>query len=102
MKIPDWIEKKERAVCIRVRVVPGKKCSCIVAMRPSSIVIHIHGKPKQGEANEALLEYLSNLFQNDRVQIIKGHRSQSKCVLIPDVSPEYIAEKIYENYKEPL
>jgi len=49
------------------------------------IHISLHAKPHKGEANEELIEYLSDYFHlpKTKIQLLRGEHGRNKQVLFP-------------------
>jgi len=66
---------------LNVRVVPNAKQDKIVQEK-DRLKVYLSAKPVEGEANRALIEYLSQYFKvkNNQVKIIRGEKSRNKLV----------------------
>jgi len=71
---------------IRIKVFPGAKRQEIIKKRKDSFDIKVKAKPKQGKANEEMIETLADHFNvpEDRVRIIRGFKWRNKIVEILD------------------
>ena len=74
---------------IKVKIKPGSKRSRVIESKDmfDDIVYKVSVKslPKNGEANEEMLEVLGDYFDvpKSHIQIKSGHTSRNKVVLIP-------------------
>ena len=71
---------------ITVRVVPNAKENRIVKESEEKLRVYIREKPREGRANKALIELLSEFFgaEKSRIRIVKGLKSREKVVEIAD------------------
>lgn len=74
---------------IKVKIKPGSKRSRVIESKDmfDDIVYEVRVKslPKNGEANDEMLEVLAEYFDvpKTHIQIKSGHTSRNKIVLIP-------------------
>ena len=69
---------------INVRVIPRAAKNAVGGWRSDALVIRLAAPPVEGAANDALVDYLAELFEQPRrsVQILSGHKSRDKRVKI--------------------
>ncbi|KAI4317134.1 hypothetical protein L6164_025033 [Bauhinia variegata] len=102
-----------------VSVKPNNLPSCIRSMSPSSVAITIHAKPgsktasvtdisdeavgvqidapaRDGEANAALLDYISSVLgvKRRQVSIGTGSKSRDKTVIVEDVTVQHVFDSL--------
>ena len=70
---------------IRIFAKPNAKNSTLIEIDEQGIHIALHAKPKQGEANKELINFLSTLINLPKSQITlqKGAGSRYKHVKVP-------------------
>ena len=69
---------------IQVTVKPGAKCQKIVVSDDGSLVVYLHARAHDGEANVALIRALSDYYGVSKscIEILKGQKSHQKVVEI--------------------
>lgn len=80
-----WFQVESQKVRINIIVKPNAKKTAFLGISEHGILISLHKRPRQGEANKELISYLSKLFQVPKTQIIlqRGERSRYKQVIVP-------------------
>lgn len=78
---------------LNIRVIPRAAKNAVGGRRGDAIVIRLAAPPVDGAANEALIDYLAQLFEVPRrdIEILSGHKSRDKRVNIqglPDAAVE--------------
>jgi hypothetical protein len=90
----------KKGAAIAVRVTPrATKNQIIGALSDGTIKIHIATAPTEGQANEELIEYLSNILgiPKDRIEVVAGDTGRDKLVSVLDMDSETLHRKIVEN-----
>jgi len=81
----------ESGCTVTVEVVPGAKRTEISGVNPwrTSLGVRVAAPASEGEANDALIEFLASRLCVPRgsIRIVRGQRSRLKTVFLP-VSPE--------------
>lgn len=81
-------------VTLAVRAQPGAKKTAILGIygehEAAQLKIAVHAPPTEGRANEALIEFLAEVFDLSKraVELQSGQLSRSKVFLIRGVSME--------------
>ncbi|MEL7562317.1 DUF167 domain-containing protein [Dehalogenimonas sp. 4OHTPN] len=78
------------------RVQPGAKQTEVVGFYADSIKIKVAAVPQKGNANAALIEYLSSELglPKDAIQIIRGHFGRNKSVSFEGLTPEEVKRRL--------
>lgn len=73
---------------LAVRVIPRASKNAVGGRRGDALVIRLAAPPVEGAANDALVQYLAQLFDQPRrnVTILSGHTSRDKRVSIDGIS----------------
>lgn len=82
------LRQTTNGVLLDCHVTPRAKRSSVKGERNGALAIALGAPPVDGKANEALIEFiagLANVSKSD-VEIVKGHCSRSKTLLIQRVS----------------
>ena len=95
--------KSQYVPCLRLLVKPGQKSSAkgrIIAVNEESIHIAVSARAHNGEANEMLLQLLSEKLQvpKSKFQIVHGGASPRKVVVLKDIKGDIskFAESIHQ------
>ncbi len=95
-----WFSIQNQQVKIRIFAKPNAKKTAFLGFSEKGLLISIHAKPHKGAANLALVEFLAQLLQLPKTQIIllKGENSRVKQVLVPLTTnvQKFINQKIEE------
>lgn len=80
-----WFRIQNQQVKINILVKPNAKKTTIIKIENQELIISLHAKPHQGEANKELISYLAKLLKLPKKQVIleRGETSRHKLVLIP-------------------
>jgi uncharacterized protein (TIGR00251 family) len=83
-------------VTLPVRLQPGARRTAVLGVHGGALRVAVAAKPVEGQANEALLTVLRQLFRLNRgdVALLRGERSRDKVVLLRGVSAETVAAAI--------
>lgn len=71
-------------VIIRVRLQPRSSRNQVEGLRENTLKIRLTAPPVEGEANRALMEFLSDVtgIRKSDFSICSGHKSRDKSVLV--------------------
>lgn len=80
-----WYKIENNVIKINIIAKPNAKKSALIKVTDQGMHIAIHAKPSDGEANNALIIFLSKLFNLPKTQIkmVRGQTSRYKQVLLP-------------------
>ena len=81
---------------IAVRVVPRAGRTAVTGIREGVLVVRLAAAPVDGAANEALVAFLSSVFDRPKrdVSIVSGHRSRDKRVEIAGLTAQEVEAKL--------
>lgn len=87
-------EQKDGSILLSVYIQPGASKSEIVGPHNGSLKIRIQSPPVDGKANDALIEFLSNLLKVSKrsIEVVKGQTQRNKVVKITGASLKQISE----------
>ena len=90
--------KKGAALAIRVTT-RATENKIIGALSDGTIKIHIAAEPTGGQANEELVEFLSDILRvgKDRIEVVAGDTGRDKLVSVLDMDSETLHKRIVEN-----
>ena len=90
--------KKGAAIAVRVTT-RATKNQIIGALSDGTIKIHIAAAPTEGQANEELLTFLSNVLEvpRNRIEVVAGDTGRDKLISVLDMDAETLHKKIVEN-----
>ena len=75
-------------VVLKIRVIPRARKNGVAGMRNDALLIRLAAPPVEGAANDALIAYLAELFEQPRrhLTILSGYKSRDKRVQIDGLS----------------
>ena len=88
------IREVENYVTFSVRVQPRSSKNEICGIYGDAIKIKLTSPPVEGEANEGLIKFLSDILKisKGQIEIIGGHKSRTKSIKITGVTKEKVAD----------
>ncbi|EXB42068.1 hypothetical protein L484_006415 [Morus notabilis] len=92
-KFPSCIRAvSPSSVAITVHAKPGSKIASVTDFSDNALGVQIDAPPKDGEANAALIDYLSSVLgvKRRQVSIGSGSKSRDKVVIVEDVTLESV------------
>ena len=77
---------KNNLLFISLNVKPNSKQDMVVALDSDSVSIAIAAEARDGEANQAVVEFIAEILKVKKYQVnlVRGHKSHSKLVSIDD------------------
>ncbi|NLB17606.1 MAG: YggU family protein [Syntrophomonadaceae bacterium] len=90
MSISVW----QDGVCLEIKVQPRSSRNKLVGNQQGIWKVKLTAPPVDGEANQALVSFLADIFKVSKqsVQILRGETSKLKLVGIHGISPQQTAE----------
>ncbi|KAI3451493.1 hypothetical protein Pfo_008158 [Paulownia fortunei] len=84
------------SVAISIHAKPGSRLATITDMNDEALGVQIDAPAKDGEANAALLDYISSVIGVKRRQISigSGSKSRDKVVIIEDVTLQSVFDAL--------
>ncbi len=78
---------------LAVRAQPGARKDAVGGERAGALKVAVTAPPQDGRANEAVVALLREAFglKRSRVELLTGHASRNKVVLVRGVSAEALA-----------
>jgi len=69
------------------------------ALSDGTIKMHIAAAPTDGQDNEALIEFLSEILDitKDRIEVVAGDTGRDKLISVLDMDSQTLHKKIVEN-----
>lgn len=91
-----FIEATPKGLYLRVRLQPRSSRNVIDGVQGSCLKLRLTAPPVEGEANKALVEFLSGLLhiKKSSIEIDSGLKSREKRVRIEGLTPEALEEII--------
>ena len=90
----------KKGAALAVRVTPrASKNQIVGALNDGTIKIRITAAPNEGQANEELVKFLSDVLgiAKSRIEIVAGETGRDKLISILDLDAETLHKKIVEN-----
>ena len=87
-----WVQESPEGVTFRVTVQPRGSRNEIVGLRGDALKIKLTAPPVEGAANRMCVEFLAKALKvrKSDVEIIQGHSSRAKKVLVRSASRDSI------------
>jgi uncharacterized protein (TIGR00251 family) len=91
----------ETAIELRLWIKPNTQKIGFQGIHEQRLIVGTKAKAKEGEANQALLEFLANYFKipKSHIKLISGTQSRYKCIHIP-LNPK--SQEICEHLQKSL
>jgi len=93
--LPFSIDAHGRVV-VAVRVIPRAPRTAVNGLRGGALLVRLAAPPVEGAANDALLVFLSHLFDcpKARLELIAGDTSRNKRVAIAGIDLDAAARRL--------
>lgn len=93
--MPNWIRPHENGAILFLYIQPGASRSEISGEHDGRLKIKIKSPPREGEANEELIEFIAKVLRVSKrsVQFLSGESSRPKSLLV-ELPQEEIVERI--------
>ena len=94
--IPDFLSVQTAGVRLAVKLQPRASANEIGEAMGGELKIKVTAPPVDAAANEALIKLLAEKLDcgRNRVELIRGHTSRHKQLLLHGFKPEEAAEKL--------
>lgn len=83
---PEFVQCVPDGIHIRLKVIPGASRSEIVGSYGDRLKIKVSVPPEHGKANHAVVYLLKQWLGTDAIEIIAGHGSALKTVMVRGMS----------------
>ena len=90
----------KRGAALAIRVTPrASKNEIVEVLSDQTIKVRLTAPPAEGQANEALVKFLSEVLDvpKSKIEIVAGMTGRDKLVSIVDVDSEEVHKKILAN-----
>ena len=103
-KLPEWLKQKGKDCSVGIFVQAAAKETKIVGEHGSWLKVKVEGQRIEGQANESLLDFLSEYFgiKKSDIILVRGRTSKFKHVTIQNMKAEEILSKLDENFSQRL
>jgi len=90
------IKENAEEITVEIKVQPRASRNQIVGEQDGLLKIKLTAPPVEGEANQALVDYLASVLDTPRrnIMLIKGETSRNKIIAIKGMSRETFLHKI--------
>ncbi|XP_057541435.1 uncharacterized protein LOC130820181 [Amaranthus tricolor] len=84
------------SVAITIHAKPGSKLSAITDVSEDAVGVQIDAPARDGEANSALLDFISSVLgvKKRQVSIGSGSKSRDKVVIVQDVTLQSVLDAL--------
>ena len=81
--------RPEPGITLKVRVQPRASRDQVVGYQGDTLRLRVKAVPQHGKANEAVVSLLAETLSvpKNRVQIVRGHSSRDKLVVVESLTP---------------
>ncbi|MEJ5239931.1 MAG: DUF167 domain-containing protein [Anaerolineales bacterium] len=82
---------------LAIRVTPKASRNAIVGvLDDGTIKVHLTAPPVEGEANQALLDFLAEVLDvpKSRLEIVAGHNGRDKLISVLDMDAQTVHKRI--------
>ena len=96
------LQRGRSGAALAIRVTPrARKNEIAQVLEDGTIKVRLTAPPIEGKANEALLQFLSEVLgvATNRIEIIAGMTGSDKLVSVEDLDPETAQERILSKVK---
>ncbi|NLW92235.1 MAG: YggU family protein [Syntrophomonadaceae bacterium] len=90
------IKENAEAITVEIKVQPRASRNQIVGEQDGLLKVKLTAPPVEGEANQALVNYLASVLDTPRrnIMLIKGETSRNKIISIKGMSRDTFLHKI--------
>jgi uncharacterized protein (TIGR00251 family) len=94
--VPVALTPAEGGIAFAVRVVPRAGRTAVAGVRGDALLVRLAAAPVEGAANDALIAFLSTVFDRPRrdITILSGHKSRDKRVALAGLSESEITSRL--------
>lgn len=80
-----WFKIQDQQVRLQIIAKPNAKKTAFIKISDQGLHISIHAKPHKGEANKALILFLSKTFDvpKSKIILVTGEGSKYKQIIMP-------------------
>jgi uncharacterized protein (TIGR00251 family) len=102
MSIPlEWqkiFSGGEGGVRMNVKITPGSSRTRILGLHGDCLKIAVSAAPEKGKANQALIEFLSEIIglPRQKITVLSGQTSPRKVILLAGTTPEAILSAVQQ------
>lgn len=81
---PPWLRPHDKGTLISLHIQPGASKNEISGEHNQRLKIKIKAPPRDGEANEGLIEFMSEVLKisKKKIFLIQGESSRQKTILV--------------------
>ncbi|MGE3610840.1 MAG: DUF167 domain-containing protein [Bacteriovoracaceae bacterium] len=99
----EWLQIYQNGSLLKLYIQPGAARSEICGLHGERLKVKIKAPPRDGEANEELIEFIGNFFKisKSRVSILRGESSRQKDLVLelPLMTVKSLLSKHFEELK---
>ncbi|MGM0510549.1 MAG: DUF167 domain-containing protein [Thermoplasmatota archaeon] len=97
-KVLDCIKSGDGGVYLDLKISPNAEKNSIEGVNPwrNNLTISIKAEPREGRANQELIDFLSDMFHIDMnmIKITKGAKTSQKRIFFTGSNKKKLADKI--------
>ena len=90
------VQESEKGIVFAVKVQPRARRNAVIGAVGDALKLAVTAPPVDGRANQAVIEFLAELFEisRDSVTIASGETSRNKVVRIAGISKHAVEAKL--------
>ncbi|CAJ1974680.1 unnamed protein product [Sphenostylis stenocarpa] len=90
------------SVAVTIHAKPGSKSASVTDISDEAVGVQIDAPARDGEANAALLDFISSVLgvKRRQVSIGTGCKSRDKTVIVEDVTQQYVFDALDKASKQ--
>ncbi|HUC85078.1 MAG TPA: DUF167 domain-containing protein [Candidatus Acidoferrales bacterium] len=94
--LPPYLSPCAEGVRLAVKVQPRASANEVGEALGNELKIKVTAPPVEAAANAALLELLADKLKcaRNRIELIRGHTSRHKTILLYGMTPEFVAQTL--------
>lgn len=79
-----WVKNLHNGVLLSLYIQPAAASNRVSGVHGQRLKIKIKARPQDGEANEGLIEFLSDIFKvsKSKLHLVRGESSRQKDILV--------------------
>lgn len=102
MELPPYLQTAGAGTHLDVFVQPRAARTGIAGIHGAALKLKVRAPAQDDKANRAVLELLAQKLGLPvrSLEIVSGHRSRNKRILVPEVTPAQVASRLAEQMPE--
>jgi hypothetical protein len=101
MDLPAFLRPYHDGALLAIKVQPRSSANQIAEALGAELRVKVTAPPVDAAANDALVRFLAETLDcpRNRVELLRGHASRHKVIMLHGLSPEEVARKLTSGAK---